>query len=62
MTSDSEFSSEQAHQITIAVREALARRRISRQTLAEKAKISLSTLEKALSGRRPFTLATVIRL
>ncbi|MDT3376121.1 helix-turn-helix transcriptional regulator [Labrys neptuniae] len=62
LTSDSEFSSEQAHQITLAVREALARRRISRQTLAEKAKISLSTLEKALSGRRPFTLATVIRL
>ncbi|PRH88182.1 transcriptional regulator [Labrys okinawensis] len=62
VSSDSEFSSEQAHQITLAVREALARRRISRQTLAEKAKISLSTLEKALSGRRPFTLATVIRL
>lgn len=59
---DSEFSSEQAHEITLAVREALARRRISRQTLADKAKISLSTLEKALSGRRPFTLATVIRL
>ncbi len=44
------------------VREAIARRRISRQTLAEMAKISLSTLEKALAGKRPFTLATVIRI
>ncbi len=62
MNSDTELSSEHSHQIAVAVREALARRRISRQTLAEKAKISLSTLEKALSGRRPFTLATTIRL
>ncbi len=45
-----------------AVREELARRRMSRQTLADLAKLSISTLEKALSGRRPFTLATVIRL
>lgn len=44
------------------VREQLARRRISRQALADMAKISLSTLEKALSGGRPFTLATTIRL
>jgi transcriptional regulator with XRE-family HTH domain len=44
------------------VREQLARRRISRQALADKAKISLSTLEKSLSGTRPFTLATTIRL
>jgi transcriptional regulator with XRE-family HTH domain len=44
------------------VREELARRRMSRQALANQAKISISTLEKALSGRRPFTLATVIRL
>ena len=44
------------------VREELARRRISRQALADMARISLSTLEKALSGQRPFTLATVIRL
>ncbi|CAM5769633.1 hypothetical protein LMIY3S_02903 [Labrys miyagiensis] len=62
MSSDTDFSSEHSHEIATAVREALARRRISRQTLAEKAKISLSTLEKALSGRRPFTLATTIRL
>ena len=35
---------------------------LSRQWLADEAKVSLSTLEKALAGRRPFTLATVIRL
>ncbi|GAA0295566.1 helix-turn-helix transcriptional regulator [Sphingomonas oligophenolica] len=44
------------------VREQLARRRISRQALADMAKISLSTLEKSLSGTRPFTLATTVRL
>lgn len=44
------------------VREEIARRRISRQYLADEARISLSTLEKALSGHRPFTLATIIRL
>jgi transcriptional regulator with XRE-family HTH domain len=46
----------------LLIREALARRRLSRQWLADQAKISLSTLEKALSGRRPFTLATIVRL
>ena len=40
----------------------LARRRLSRQWLADAARVSLSTLEKALAGRRPFTLATVVRL
>ena len=35
---------------------------MTRQQLAAIAKISLSTLEKALSGRRPFTLATLVRL
>lgn len=44
------------------VREEIARRHLSRQALAANAKISLSTLEKALSGRRPFTLASVVRL
>ncbi len=48
--------------IAVRLREELARRRISRQALADMAKISLSTLEKALSGNRHFTLATVIRL
>lgn len=49
-------------EIAHKVREELARRRISRQALADLARISISTLEKALSGRRSFTLATVIRL
>jgi transcriptional regulator with XRE-family HTH domain len=55
---------DEAHGKEIArkVREELARRRISRQALADLARISISTLEKALSGRRSFTLATVIRL
>ena len=35
---------------------------MSRRRLADQAKISISTLEKALSGRRPFTLATMVRL
>ncbi|HEX5183636.1 MAG TPA: transcriptional regulator [Allosphingosinicella sp.] len=44
------------------VREALARRRLTRQWLAYEARISLSTLEKALSGERPLTLATRLRV
>lgn len=44
------------------VREEIARRHMSRQALAAGARISLSTLEKALSGRRPFTLASIVRL
>ena len=51
-----------ADEIAQKVREELARRRMSRQALADLAKISISTLEKALAGRRSFTLATVIRL
>jgi transcriptional regulator with XRE-family HTH domain len=45
-----------------AVREEMARRRLSRQQLASSAKVSISTLEKALSGKRPFTLATMVRV
>jgi transcriptional regulator with XRE-family HTH domain len=48
--------------VALRLREEIARRRISRQGLAETARVSVSTLEKALSGSRPFTLATVIRL
>ena len=44
------------------LREMMARQRISRETLADKARLSLSTLEKGLSGQRPFTLATIVRL
>ena len=62
LPSETELPEAQSRAIAHAVREALARRRISRQTLADEARISISTLEKALSGRRPFTLATTIRL
>ena len=44
------------------IREELGRRRLTRQWLADTARISLSTLEKALSGQRPFTLATLVRI
>jgi transcriptional regulator with XRE-family HTH domain len=59
---DNQLSGEQSRSVVTLIREELARRRISRQHLADQAKISISTLEKALSGRRPFTLATTIRL
>ena len=61
-TPETELPEAQSRAIANAVREARARRRISRQKLADDARISISTLEKALSGRRPFTLATTIRL
>src|SRR6202158_1988196 len=61
-TPDKQLSAEQSLQVAEAVREEIARRRISRQSLAEQAKLSLSTLEKVLGGRRPFTLATTVRL
>ena len=57
-----EFDVGQSNAVATKVREELARRRRSRQWLADEAKISISTLEKALSGRRPFTLGTVVRL
>lgn len=57
-----ELPEDESRAIARAVREALARRRMSRQGLADAARISVSTLEKALAGRRPFTLATTIRL
>ena len=59
---ETKLTDEQSRSIASLIREELARRRISRQLLADQAKISISTLEKALSGRRPFTLATTIRL
>ena len=61
-TPDTQLSAEQSRQVAETIREELARRRISRQSLAEQAKLSLSTLEKVLGGRRPFTLATTVRL
>ena len=59
---DKQLSAEQSRQIADTIREEIARRRMSRQSLAELAKLSLSTLEKVLGGRRPFTLATTVRL
>jgi transcriptional regulator with XRE-family HTH domain len=52
----------QSDAVAEKVREELARRRLSRQWLADEARISISTLEKALAGRRSFTLGTVVRL
>ena len=62
MLQDEWLDETRAAEIARQVREELARRRISRQALADLARISISTLEKALSGSRSFTLATVIRL
>lgn len=53
---------EESRAVALRVREEIARRRWSRRQLADAARISISTLEKALSGRRPFTLATTIRI
>jgi len=59
---EADLPTELSRAIAARVREELARRRLSRQALADLARISISTLEKALAGRRPFTLATTIRL
>src|SRR3978361_1961505 len=59
---DKQLSAEQSRQVAATIREDSARRHISRQHLAEQAKLSISTLEKVLGGRRPFTLATTVRL
>jgi transcriptional regulator with XRE-family HTH domain len=59
---DHELIGAEADEVGRRVREELARRRISRQALADMARVSLSTLEKALAGTRPFTLATTLRI
>lgn len=59
---DKELKDAESREFGRRVREELARRRISRQALADMARISLSTLEKALSGTRCFTLASKIRI
>jgi hypothetical protein len=61
LTPDKQLSAEQSRQVAETIREEIARRRMSRQSLAEQAKLSLD-LEKVLGGRRPFTLATTVRL
>lgn len=62
LTPDKQLSAEQSRQVAATIREEIARRRISRQHLADQAKLSISTLEKVLGGRRPFTIATTVRL
>ena len=62
LVDENQLSDEQSRHVAATIREEMARRRISRKRLADQAKISISTLEKALAGRRPFTLATTIRL
>ena len=57
-----ELSEAQSQAVAQLVLEELARRRMSRKRLAADARISLSTLEKALNGNRGFTLATLVRL
>jgi transcriptional regulator with XRE-family HTH domain len=59
---DEPLALDESERAASCIREELARRRMTRQHLAALAKISLSTLEKSLSGRRPFTLATLVRL
>ncbi len=56
LVSEKQLTSEQSRKVAGTIREEIARQRMSRQQLAERARISISTLEKALSGRRPFTL------
>lgn len=61
-TESAELAADQGQRVATRVREELARRHMSRQQLAEIARISLSTLEKSLNGSRPFTLTTLVRL
>lgn len=56
------FSDFDGETLSARIREELARRRMTRQALADAARISISTLEKVLAGRRAYTLGTVIRL
>lgn len=62
MSTERRLTTDESRSVGLRVREEIARRRWSRQQLADAARISISTLEKALSGRRPFTLATTIRI
>ena len=57
-----QLTAEQSDALSVRLRQELARRRMTRQALADAAKISISTLEKVLAGRRTFTLATIVRL
>jgi transcriptional regulator with XRE-family HTH domain len=59
---DEDLSPEENRAIAARIKEELARKRLTRQHLADLAKISLSTVEKALAGQRPFTLASLVRV
>ncbi len=59
---DDDLIESESREVGRRVREEIARRRLSRQALADMARISLSTLEKALAGTRPFTLASTLRI
>ncbi len=59
---DGDLDQQQSDAIAVRIREELARRNISRQRLADDAGLSISTLEKALAGARPFTLGTLVKL
>ena len=56
------LTADESDALAMRLRQELARRRMTRQGLADAAKISISTLEKVLAGRRTFTLATIVRL
>ena len=62
MATEQPLNTDESRAVATRVREEIARKRWSRQQLADHARISISTLEKALSGRRPFTLATTVRI
>ena len=62
LKSEWKLSEAEGRTATARVVEEIARRRLSRRHVAEMARISLSTLEKVLSGRRPFTVATLVRV
>jgi transcriptional regulator with XRE-family HTH domain len=62
LSGEQKVPQDESRAIASLVREEIARRRMTRQRLADEARISISTLEKALAGRRPFTLATIVRL
>lgn len=59
---DTAHSTREDRAVAERVLEELARRRMSRASLAAAARLSLSTIEKILSGRRAMTLATIVRL
>ena len=62
MGPNTDLSQSETEVLATRVREELSRRRMSRQALADAAKLSISTLEKALNGSRPFNLASIVRV